>query len=59
MSAKTEQLLKEISDIEAELAAEPKNSRNTVALREMLAARQRELTKANEALTEGRQVLKG
>ena len=59
MSARTEQLVTEITELEAQIAAEPQGSRNIVMLREQLMARRKELTKATEALTEGKQVLKG
>jgi len=59
MSARTEQLLTEISELETKIASEPSGSRNVVTLREQLVARRKELTQANEALTEGRQILKG
>jgi hypothetical protein len=59
MSARTEQLLSEISELEAKIAAEPAGSRNTVMLREQLLSRRKELTAATQALTEGKQILKG
>ena len=60
MSARTEQLLSEIQDLEIKIAAEKAaGSRNVVALQEQLMARRKELTQATEALTEGRQILKG
>jgi hypothetical protein len=59
MSARTEQLIEEIASIEQKIAQQPDGSRAIVMLREQLMLRQRELTAASEALTEGKQILKG
>lgn len=58
MSARTEQLLTEIAQLEAKLAETP-DAPSALSLRKQLASKQQELTQANEALTEGRQILKG
>lgn len=59
MSAATEALVDKIRLVEQQLATEPQDSPNAVALRGQLTELQRRLTQANEALTEGRQILKG
>jgi len=58
MSARTEQLLTEIAQLEAKIAENP-DAPSAFALKKQLAARQAELTQANQALNEGKQVLKG
>jgi hypothetical protein len=58
MSARTEQLLVEIADLESKIAENP-NDPSAFALKKQLASKQHELIQANEALNEGRQVLKG
>ncbi len=58
MSARTEALIQEIKDIEAEIVVEQASLRSVTTLRWRLIKRQRELTRANEALTEGKQILK-
>lgn len=59
MSAATEALVDKIRLVEQQIAAEPQDSPTVVALRGQLTELQRRLTQANEALTEGRQILKG
>jgi len=58
MSARTEQLLTEIKTLEERIAAE-QSPIVKGTLETHLAALRRQLTQANEALTEGRQILKG
>lgn len=59
MSASTERLVEEISELERKIAAEPKGSRSIVMLQEQLISLRKELVRSNEALNEGRQLLKG
>ena len=61
MSARTEQLLSEISELETKIASAKATpgDRSVVMLQEQLMARRKELTAATEALTEGKQILKG
>lgn len=65
MSARTEQLLDEITNLKVKLMAESAQASvtrdfSTVRLIEqMIKDKERQLTSANEALTEGKQVLKG
>jgi hypothetical protein len=58
MSARTEQLLTEISDLEKRITEE-KQPMVKASLETHLASLRKQLTQANEALTEGRQILKG
>lgn len=59
MSARTEQLLAEIVELEAKIVAEPTASPAVDVLREQLVTRRSELLKATQALNEGTRVLKG
>ena len=59
MSARTEQLLTEISLLENQIAKEPAGSSKGLILKDRLKDLQQQLTQANDALTEGRQILKG
>lgn len=58
MSARTEQLLTEIKELEKKIAENP-DAPSSFALKKQLAMKQRELSTAFEALTEGKQILKG
>ncbi len=58
MSARTEQLLQEIADLQKKIDENP-TAPSALGLKKQLASKQHELTQANEALTEGRQILKG
>lgn len=58
MSARTEQLLSEIQELEQKIAENP-DAPSSFKLKKQLAMKQRELSTASEALTEGKQVLKG
>ena len=58
MSARTEQLLTEIAQLEAQIAENP-TAPSALALKKQLAQKQQELTQASSALTEGKQILKG
>jgi len=59
MSARTEQLLTEISDLEKRIAEE-KHPMARASLETHLITLRKQLTQANEALTEGKQsLLKG
>lgn len=53
MSAYTEKLLLEITELESKISTEPAGSRNIVSLTEQLLQRRKELTTANAALNEG------
>lgn len=59
MSATTEALVEQIKVLETQIAAEASTSHRLPALNEQLRRLQKQLTTANEALTEGRQILKG
>jgi hypothetical protein len=58
MSAATEALVDKIRLVEQQIAAEPQDSPSVVALRSQLTELQKRLMSANEALTEGKQLLK-
>jgi hypothetical protein len=58
MSATTEKLIEEISDLEKQISSEPRGSRNLVMLQEQLISLRKQLNQANEALNEGKQLLK-
>lgn len=57
MSARTEQLLTEISELEKKIAENPEAA-SSFPLKKQLASKRSELTHAAEALTEGKQLLK-
>ena len=59
MSAATENLLEEIRNVENELSRAACNPTEHVRLSAKLKELRRSLLQANEALTEGKQILKG
>ena len=59
MSASTERLLEQIKAIEAAITAAETNGQDSSLLRSDLRYYQRKLATCNEALSEGKQLIKG